>query len=136
MLQSKLACLESGVVFPDICDMKRGQLVLKTHLEEITILESCLSRNADNSTAVNTVPLYQLRHKNGQQPEILKCFHSTQYYDHSAQWMSTTDNCTMCNCNHDVTKCDAILCLDFSCASVCSMPCVCCQSCTNVTALN
>lgn len=95
----------------------------------MTVPESCLPHTADNSTADNNIPFYRSITDDPDQPEVTKCFHGSQYYEHGTQWTSTLDACTMCNCNRGVTKCDVILCPVLNCSQKYTVPGACCPSC-------
>lgn len=98
---------------------------------QMSIPESCLPRNVDKSVADNNIPSNHLLNDENEQPEISKCFHGSQFYEHGTQWTSTVDDCTMCNCNHGVTKCDVIMCPELNCPQKFKVPGSCCPSCSS-----
>ncbi|KAK7601243.1 hypothetical protein V9T40_008684 [Parthenolecanium corni] len=137
MSQIELSRLESGVVYLDIWDMKRGQSVLRSRWDKISIPNNCRRPFVENSTVDNNIHSYRLISEDQEPPqvEVSKCLHGSQYYEHGTQWTSSLETCTMCHCNHGVHKCDAILCPPLTCAQKFTIPNSCCMSCHNITSL-
>jgi chordin len=105
-----LAKLESSVNFLEIVAKGSGNNLLKAKLRPIKVPNSCYPIYSDNDVGIATAP------DNSNVPTTeTKCFHSNRFYDDGEQWRSSAESCTICTCNNQRVKCDAIKCPPLRC---------------------
>uniref|UniRef100_A0A182N420 Short gastrulation n=1 Tax=Anopheles dirus TaxID=7168 RepID=A0A182N420_9DIPT len=106
----ELARLETSVIYLEVRSNSTTEPLLRARLGAPTRVPSHCTGGLDNEVQQDPSTANDVQTAANE-----KCFHSGRFYNEGETWRSAVDVCTMCSCDHQQYKCEAMKCPPLRC---------------------
>ncbi|RZB77502.1 short gastrulation, partial [Asbolus verrucosus] len=127
--REEISRLDNGVGFLKVKDKDTNITLLAATIRHVVIPPSCQPPSPDNDVHSVVDDLSEVEQSGD-------CLDEGKFYQEEAQWISSSNPCTMCFCQNGVNKCFTMECPEVSCPSnfkPVKVPGECCPICSNVS---